>query len=241
MRSRRSSGSYATLIECRSTMQKNASPCSCVGRVLAEAARVVAEVLRARRLDAGEDAHRGIVPGPAARGVELDVDCRSMRIEPVPPSTGTSPCRRQVDLAPRGADRRRLRGRDARLRLRPLRRHRGDDRRSARARRRGRRGGRRRAHACAASGCAACARREPDRLRQRGHAHAPARGLLAGQEGGFELVGDESLSARPMERIAEPLRRMGATVETTDGPRAARHRGRRCVRSTTSFRSPRRR
>jgi 3-phosphoshikimate 1-carboxyvinyltransferase len=42
-------------------------------------------------------------------------------------------------------------------------------------------------------------------------------GILAGQRGRFELVGDESLSARPMERIAEPLRRMGATVETTDG------------------------
>lgn len=42
-------------------------------------------------------------------------------------------------------------------------------------------------------------------------------GLVAGQEGRFELVGDESLSGRPMERIAEPLRRMGATVETTEG------------------------
>ena len=43
-------------------------------------------------------------------------------------------------------------------------------------------------------------------------------GLLAGQEGcRFELVGDESLSARPMERIAEPLRRMGARIDTTDG------------------------
>ena len=42
-------------------------------------------------------------------------------------------------------------------------------------------------------------------------------GALAGQEGRFELVGDESLSARPMERVAEPLRRMGAHVETTDG------------------------
>ena len=42
-------------------------------------------------------------------------------------------------------------------------------------------------------------------------------GLLAGQEGRFELIGDESLSARPMERVAEPLRRMGARVETTDG------------------------
>ena len=42
-------------------------------------------------------------------------------------------------------------------------------------------------------------------------------GILAGQEGRFELVGDESLSSRPMERIAEPLRAMGAIVETTDG------------------------
>jgi 3-phosphoshikimate 1-carboxyvinyltransferase len=42
-------------------------------------------------------------------------------------------------------------------------------------------------------------------------------GLLAFQVGAFTLTGDESLSARPMERIAEPLRRMGARVETTDG------------------------
>jgi len=44
-----------------------------------------------------------------------------------------------------------------------------------------------------------------------------ASGILAGQGGRFELVGDESLSARPQERIAEPLRQMGAHVETTDG------------------------
>jgi len=42
-------------------------------------------------------------------------------------------------------------------------------------------------------------------------------GILAGQRGRFELVGDESLSARPMERVAEPLRRMGSRVQTTDG------------------------
>ncbi|HSO02760.1 MAG TPA: hypothetical protein VLS46_09550, partial [Gaiellaceae bacterium] len=30
-------------------------------------------------------------------------------------------------------------------------------------------------------------------------------GILAGQDGRFELTGDESLSARPMERVAEPL------------------------------------
>ena len=37
-------------------------------------------------------------------------------------------------------------------------------------------------------------------------------GILAGQRGRFELTGDESLSARPMDRVAEPLRRMGAQV-----------------------------
>lgn len=42
-------------------------------------------------------------------------------------------------------------------------------------------------------------------------------GILAGQDGTFVLTGDESLNSRPMERIAEPLRRMGATVETVDG------------------------
>jgi len=39
-------------------------------------------------------------------------------------------------------------------------------------------------------------------------------GILAGQRGRFELTGDESLSARPMDRIAEPLNRMGAHVTT---------------------------
>ncbi len=42
-------------------------------------------------------------------------------------------------------------------------------------------------------------------------------GILAGQSGRFELIGDESLSSRPQERIALPLREMGAQIETTDG------------------------
>ena len=42
-------------------------------------------------------------------------------------------------------------------------------------------------------------------------------GILAGQSGRCELTGDESLSARPMERIAEPLKRMGAKISTTGG------------------------
>jgi len=42
-------------------------------------------------------------------------------------------------------------------------------------------------------------------------------GLLAGQAFDSELVGDASLMKRPMERVAGPLRRMGAQVATTDG------------------------
>jgi 3-phosphoshikimate 1-carboxyvinyltransferase len=42
-------------------------------------------------------------------------------------------------------------------------------------------------------------------------------GILAGQAGRFELIGDESLRARPMDRVAEPLTRMGARVTTTNG------------------------
>jgi 3-phosphoshikimate 1-carboxyvinyltransferase len=42
-------------------------------------------------------------------------------------------------------------------------------------------------------------------------------GILAGQDGRFVLTGDDSLRTRPMERIAVPLRELGASVETTDG------------------------
>src|SRR5438132_7420198 len=42
-------------------------------------------------------------------------------------------------------------------------------------------------------------------------------GILAGQRGRFELTGDESLAARPMDRIAEPLTRMGARISTAKG------------------------
>lgn len=42
-------------------------------------------------------------------------------------------------------------------------------------------------------------------------------GLLAFQDGTFTLTGDASLSSRPMGRIADPLGRMGAQIETTDG------------------------
>ena len=42
-------------------------------------------------------------------------------------------------------------------------------------------------------------------------------GLLAFQNGEFTLTGDASLSTRPMERVATPLRSMGAHIETEDG------------------------
>lgn len=40
-------------------------------------------------------------------------------------------------------------------------------------------------------------------------------GLMAGQAFDVVMVGDESLSKRPMERVAKPLRSMGAVIETT--------------------------
>lgn len=42
-------------------------------------------------------------------------------------------------------------------------------------------------------------------------------GVLAGHDLTAELVGDESLSSRPMRRIIEPLELMGAKIESTDG------------------------
>jgi 3-phosphoshikimate 1-carboxyvinyltransferase len=42
-------------------------------------------------------------------------------------------------------------------------------------------------------------------------------GLLAGQGFVSRLVGDPSLSRRPMRRVIEPLERMGGRVEATDG------------------------
>ena len=42
-------------------------------------------------------------------------------------------------------------------------------------------------------------------------------GLLVGQAFDSRLIGDASLSKRPMERVAKPLRQMGAIVETSNG------------------------
>jgi len=45
-------------------------------------------------------------------------------------------------------------------------------------------------------------------------------GILAGHPFGATLTGDASLRRRPMKRVAEPLRAMGATVELEGGERA---------------------
>jgi 3-phosphoshikimate 1-carboxyvinyltransferase len=42
-------------------------------------------------------------------------------------------------------------------------------------------------------------------------------GMLSGRDGIYVLTGDESLSSRPMERVADPLRRMGARIDTNEG------------------------
>jgi 3-phosphoshikimate 1-carboxyvinyltransferase len=44
-------------------------------------------------------------------------------------------------------------------------------------------------------------------------------GLLAGQSFNCELDGDSSLRNRPMRRVADPLRQMGAKIETHEGGR----------------------
>ncbi|MFL5766537.1 MAG: 3-phosphoshikimate 1-carboxyvinyltransferase [Actinomycetota bacterium] len=50
-------------------------------------------------------------------------------------------------------------------------------------------------------------------------------GLLAAGPGDRTFKGDESLSRRPMERVAGPLRRMGADISTTKGVPPVRLRG----------------
>lgn len=42
-------------------------------------------------------------------------------------------------------------------------------------------------------------------------------GLLAGQQFDSKLIGDASLSKRPMKRVSVPLAQMGAEIDTTDG------------------------
>ena len=48
-------------------------------------------------------------------------------------------------------------------------------------------------------------------------------GILAAQPFSSELIGDASLSRRPMKRIIEPLSQMGAEIHACDGDRAPLH------------------
>ena len=58
-------------------------------------------------------------------------------------------------------------------------------------------------------------------------------GVLAGHDLSAELVGDESLSSRPMRRIIEPLELMGAKIESTDGKAPLKIQGSKKLTSIT--------
>ncbi len=61
--------------------------------------------------------------------------------------------------------------------------------------------------------------REPDNALDLGNSGTSMRllsGLLAGQGLNVTLVGDSSLSGRPMQRVTTPLKQMGAVIETTE-------------------------
>lgn len=63
-------------------------------------------------------------------------------------------------------------------------------------------------------------------------------GILAAQPFTTRLIGDASLSKRPMGRVAEPLRQMGADIELTDGKFAPMTiKGRKDLRGI-AYRSP---
>ncbi|MGH8285153.1 MAG: 3-phosphoshikimate 1-carboxyvinyltransferase [Steroidobacteraceae bacterium] len=59
--------------------------------------------------------------------------------------------------------------------------------------------------------------RAPLHMGNAGTAMRLSMGLLAAQRFDSTLIGDESLTRRPMERVAAPLRLMGADIETHDG------------------------
>jgi len=62
--------------------------------------------------------------------------------------------------------------------------------------------------------------RAPDRPLDCGNSGSTMRmlaGILSGQDFRSEMMGDASLSRRPMRRVIEPLTAMGATIESSDG------------------------
>ncbi len=63
-------------------------------------------------------------------------------------------------------------------------------------------------------------------------------GVLAGQEFGSVLTGDESLQQRPMERIADPLKAMGARIKLVEGHAPIRIRAIRSGLDGIEYRLP---
>jgi 3-phosphoshikimate 1-carboxyvinyltransferase len=84
------------------------------------------------------------------------------------------------------------------------------------------------------TGTGKCGFRKPDSsldCRNSGTTMRLLAGLLAGQDFESVLVGDESLSRRPMKRIAEPLQIMGANVELIAGHAPVRVGGKHPLRA----------
>ena len=164
---------------------------------------------------------RGAARGRAARGPGLQrrrlAGARRVKIEPAASLEGHFAVPGDKSISHRalllGAISRR---RDARPRLGPLRRHRVDARRGARARaRRSTRSGDD-ARSSTASACAASRAREPIDCSNAGTLARLSSGCSRSSTGRSAHRRRVAL-ARPMERVAEPLRRMGAQIETTDG------------------------
>ena len=81
-----------------------------------------------------------------------------------------------------------------------------------------------------------CAPAAPLDMRNAGTAMRLFMGLLAPQAFESVLVGDESLMRRPMERAAQPLRAMGARIDTDGGRPPVRIRRRRASAGTAAAR-----
>lgn len=70
------------------------------------------------------------------------------------------------------------------------------------------------------TGCGFKGFSKPESALDAGNSGTTARlltGLLAAQDFESKVIGDESLSKRPMMRIIEPLKQMGAKIESSDG------------------------
>ena len=150
----------------------------------------------------------GVVVAPVSRTKREDRACGA--ITGTSPSRATSRSRTAPSCSPPSRRARRA------SRLRALRGHGGDDQGGPRPRRAGLRGRRRDPARLRRRPAAAAAADEADRLPQRRDAHAPA-AWAPRRAGGPVRADGRRLLARPMDRIAEPLRRMGVQVETTDG------------------------